>query len=335
MAKATLKLISLAKNEETVKVHMELVDKYPDITFKSFLSIASDIAEYNTPNVFRKFASVMQHTEAEVRESAINSLTNALKNPNTPIQFLALFTLSATDPYEKNLIEAKKQLSQAIHFRRTIQKKTKTNSSQIAPETALPFVIYLLAHHQNFDDDLPDLPTFDTYLRFFLTPLCADTSDFGKILEIFFHMKFLEDVEVEYTDKLIKLCDLGSSIVKEIGGGRNWNLNTQETTFEFSSRYFKQAVDKDRVKALVKQSNVEIIKSPSKGGQLLRAGMSPLLKKPKTKTNKSLSGKSAPSTPPRKAKTKYEPKTPQPKAKTEEIPLRRSPRTKSPKKRKS
>lgn len=311
--RSTLRLVSLSKDEETVKIHLSLLEKYPKIIFKSFLTIADEIAEFNTPEVFRTIAYVMQHPECEVRTDAIASLTQAMKNPKTPIQFLALFALSATDPFEKNQAEAKKQLNQAIHTRRKIQKKTKTNNPQIAPETSLPFLIHLLSHHKDFDDDLPDLPTFDTYLRFYLTPLCADTSDFGKILEIFFHMRFLDDIDIEYTDKMVKLCDLASSIVKDIGGGRNWNLNVQETQFEYSSRYFQQPNDQERINAF-KQNRSFYIKSPTKNSKILRGGMNLIAKKPK----ENVKTKSAPTSPSKTKIKKYNPKTPQPKTNNKE-----------------
>jgi hypothetical protein len=312
-AKNALKIAATENNERTIPIHLAALDVFPAITFESYLSIAAACFEWNTPSVFRTFAQVMQHSEAEVRRSAINSLANALKKSTTPIQFLSLFALSATDPVQDNLNEAEKQLEFAIRYRREVLKQLAQNAPAIAPESALQFLINILAHHKNFDEDSTELPTFATYLKFFLTPLCADTTDFGGILRIFLELRFLDDVEEAYTEKMVKLCDLASAIVKEIGGGRDWDDDITDFKFEYSSRYFKPCQNRDRLRQLLKRGQRDEPKSPKLGKekQLLRAGMSPILKSPKMRRQTESSGdeedwrrrkgKSAPATPLRNA----------------------------------
>jgi hypothetical protein len=311
-AKNALKIAAIEHNERTIPIHLAALDVFPAITFESYLSIAPVCFEWNTPPIFRTFAKVMQHSDAEVRRSAINLLSNALKKSTTPIQFLSLFALSATDPVQDNLNEAEKQLDFAIRYRRQVLKQLSQNTAAIAPESALQFLINILAHHENFDEDAPELPTFATYLKFFLTPLCADTTDFGGILRIFLELRFLDDVEEEYTDKMIKLCDLASAIVKEIGGGRDWDDDITDFRFEYSSRYFKPCQNRDRLKQLLKRRQRDEPKSPKLGKKkhLLRAGMSPILKSPRMRRQAESSddedewpakrGRSAPATPLRK-----------------------------------
>ena len=282
--KFALRIISTEESQRTVDVHFKLINTEPALTFKSYLLCAHSCFSYISPEIFRSFAYVMQHENSKIRKEVITNLSNALRIPSTPIQFLALFALSATDPSPQNVNEAKKQLESAIQWRRQILKKIKEYRTQIAPETALPYLINILSHHKNFDEDLPELATFSIYLKFFLTPLC-ENKNYSTIYEIFNNYSMLDDVEEEYTDKMVKLCNLGMVIVKELGQGKEWDNsnNNEDHPFEFSSRYFKQpANDRERIKQIMKQSGIENLKSPTRPKNLLRAGMSPL-RSPKLK----------------------------------------------------
>jgi hypothetical protein len=247
----------------------------------------------------------MQHQDPEIRQQAIAVLANALKLRTTPIQFLALFALSATDPADANRIEAQKQLDFAINYRHQILEKLKTSNSAITPESAIPFLMHLLTHHPNFEEDLPELSTFVVYLNFFFKPLCARTTDFGTILNILLHLSLLEDIE-NCTGNLVKLCDLGSAIVKELGSGRSWDF-TEDKDFEYSSRYFKESGGKERLQELLKRKDER--RSPILHQKpILTAGMSPGSKSPRLKKvgsneegGKAKKGKSAPITPVRRS----------------------------------
>jgi hypothetical protein len=272
-ARNALKLTAIEADEQTIPVHQACLEVHPVIALQSYLRVCANCNQWNTPDVFRLFAGVMQHEDADVRLRAIKALADALTSDKTPVQYLSYFALSATDPVESNVAEAKRQLEFAIGYRRGILKNLPAPNPAVTPETALPFLVNLLAHHQNFDEDLPELPTFATYLGFFLAALCAETTDFGRILNIFLNLSLIEDVEDEYTDNMVKLCDLASGIVKDIGGGRDWNF-TPDRAFAFSTRYFKPAENRDRWKQLLRQKQTEPPKSPAGKSGLLRAGMS-------------------------------------------------------------
>jgi hypothetical protein len=228
----------------------------------------------------------MQNPDPEVRSKAVKALASALAVNTTPVQFLALFALSATDPVEANVTASRKALEFAVSYRRQILAQIAQFHPAIAPESAIPYLVNILSHHENFEEDKPDLPTFHQYLRFFLVPLCAETTDFDRILNIFMNLSMLEDVEGgddgEYTKNMAQLCDIGSAIVKEIGGGRNWSLITEGVGFEYSTRYFKAPESNRRLKELLRSGDKKG-KSPKLKGKILRAGMSPVIKSPKRK----------------------------------------------------
>jgi sister-chromatid-cohesion protein PDS5 len=308
--KNALRLAALAPDERTLTIYLAALDAHPALAFEAYLAIAAACAQWNTPAVFRSFAGVMQHSDAEVRKTAIGALAAALRLNTTPIQFLALFALSATDPVDENQAEARRQLEHAIGFRRQIISQLPEPNPAVEPESAIPFVVHLLAHHENFDEDLPELPTFALYLRFFLAPLCADRTDFGRILGIFLSLSLLEDIEEDFTEKLVRLCDLASAIVKELGGGRNWNFS-EDPEFEFSARYFKPADGRERIQRLLKQRQRDEPRSPKlESRPVLRAGMSPATKSPRVRRAvlsddedewERKRGKSAPATPMRRS----------------------------------
>ena len=280
-AKYALKLATLpdALSEHTIEIQLAALDDHPIEAFKSYLSVTrTRCSEWNGPEVFRTFAGVMQHSECEVRTQAIAVLSDAMNTTaGVPVQYLAFFALSATDPYEPNVAEAKRQLEAAIALRRDLLRKIGDYKPQIAPETAIQYLIHLLSHHIDFEKDLPELKTFAVYLRFFFAPLVADTTDIDFILTILFKLSCLDDIDEAYTDNMIKLCDLASVIVKELAGGRDWGTQ-QDISFEYSSRYYKETNSKVRMKQLLKQRQTDQIKSPKTKSKLLRAGMSPVLK---------------------------------------------------------
>ena len=57
----------------------------------------------------------------------------------------------------------------------------------------MPYLIYLLAHHPDFDQDEEDKPTFQKYLTFFLEPLIANTKEFQYIFKLFSSMAYAKD----------------------------------------------------------------------------------------------------------------------------------------------
>lgn len=304
-----LRLVSYEKSQRTIQIHQDILETYPIQALTSYLNCVVDCYEYNTPEVYRKFSEVIQNPEADVRLKAVRVLNTALSQPKTPINYLAYFVLSATDPEEENRTEAKKYLDAQISFRRNVLKKHKQGKyPHLEPESSLPYMINILSHHPDYEQDGNDYPTFASYLRFYMTAICKDTSDFSTILNMFVQLRFMDDIEEEYTDAMINLCDMASIIVKELGGKRNWDT-TLDRNFEFSTRYFKPSSDRHRAKDMLKTMN-ELTKSPKIKTSVLRAGMSPS-RTPKLKRNaletientNILKGKSAPVTPKRKAKT--------------------------------
>jgi hypothetical protein len=212
-AKYALELAALEAAESTITIHRACLDAHPDLAFEPSLAAAGPCFAWNTPEVFCTFTGVIQHSGADVRRRAIAALAAALRQSTTPVQLLAVFALSAIDPCGPNRADARRQLEFAIGYRRQILAKLGQSNPAVEPKSAIPFLVHILTHHRDFELDLPDFPTFAMYLRFFLEPLCAETTNFERILSIFFNLSLLEDVESR-TENLVKLCNLASAIVK-------------------------------------------------------------------------------------------------------------------------
>ncbi|OHS99323.1 hypothetical protein TRFO_34264 [Tritrichomonas foetus] len=277
-----LKYLQNISKDFLLNIQQQFIKIAPTEIFKAFLVCSPKIYSFTTPQIFRCFGYLIQHKKSEVRRTIIQYLSDSLQQSETPIQFISYFALSATDPNEQNKNKAKEALESAIELRRSILgqihllKKTENNKqsySNITPETASPYLINILAHHSDFDNDLPELATFSIYLHFFLIPLCSNQSNYPAVLDILFHLQFLDDIEDQYTNKMVKLCELASAILQKIGSGREWNLNSYDK-FEYSTRYFKETPNKNRIKEILKQNNNgKEIKIPEKPRNPLRAGM--------------------------------------------------------------
>lgn len=275
--KYALKIAITENSQRSINTLMHFRELYPDVSFKYYLLAAQnrECYSYITPEVFREFAYVMQYPkDAEVRSNAIKYLTKAMQSYLTPIHFLALFALSALDPEADNQKEAKLQLESAVKFRRYLMKNAKEFNSQITPETAIPYLVYILAHHKDFDADLKssDLGSFSIYLKFFLTPICSTTNQFSYIIELCTYYSFLDDVEEDYTENNKKLYNIAISIVRELGQGKEWAKNPIMPEIGHSERYYKASEDPHKLKESMKHSGV-YLKSPSRPVQIHRAGM--------------------------------------------------------------
>jgi len=272
-----LRLSSLFESSKCIGFHLHVLDAFPAEAFSSYIGNAHRCHEHNTPEVFRMFSSIIQHIEPDVRSRAIGSLSTHLKESTTPIQFLSLFALSATDPVKQNIHDAQAFLSQHIKMRRNILKVAKIgDNTQINPNYALPYLIHLLSYHKDYENDSPDFPTFRLYLRFFLECLCSGIKDFESILEIVWHMKFADDYDPDITPRMVNLCAIAGSIVREIGGGCEWDLSHKASEIKLPSRYFKPCDDTERIREDLLKFNLDSLKSPSSKQKVLNAGMSPL-----------------------------------------------------------
>lgn len=314
MVKYALRISSNENSMRSTNIHQHFIENSPDIAFDSFVN---NCAPNNNsfvlePDVFRTFSSLIQHKNSDIREKVITSLSLSLKKSNTPIQFLCYFALSATDPYEPNRLKAKQELESAILWRKELVhhyldqnqnlKTRKTNNfdnmnelicsipKNINIETTIPYLIYILMHHPDFDADLPDLHSFSLYLKFYFDPICNKEANISRLLDILLNLQTLQDLEdnddnLKFTEKMYLLCEIGSRILKRIGSGREWGPNMEEA-FEFSARYFKSANSNENLKKMLskKEHNQYSFQKVSEK-KMLCAGMS-------TKSSKARKGKS-------------------------------------------
>jgi hypothetical protein len=111
----------------------------------------------------------MQHDDAEVRRKAIGGTPTEDNAETVPGTFPAL----TNRPTRRGPVRGKTPTPACDRIQGTDNQ-----------------ALYLLC--------LPS-PTFPLYRRFFLAPLCADTTDFGRILGVFLSLSIVEDIEERFT----------------------------------------------------------------------------------------------------------------------------------------
>jgi hypothetical protein len=116
--------------------------------FEAYLIVAALCAQWNTPDVFRTFAGVMQHDDAEVRRKAIGGTPTGDNAETVPGTFPAL----TNRPTRRESVRGKTPTPGCDRIQGTDNLKC------------------LVVYHETFDEDLPELPTLPLYLRFFLAP---------------------------------------------------------------------------------------------------------------------------------------------------------------------
>lgn len=213
---------------------------------KGILEIARDNA-YSpliTTARFQLFASMMQDSCVEVREGVCSKIGTMARAQHLPLKFMNILVLGAADPVEALRSNASNALAQAVeHRRKFIARNSEANLEKfVVPEYALPDLIHLLAHHEDFANDeierfTPGRALTDTqqdgleqsalYLNFFFDVLCKKKSknfDFLTILAQ--RMRQLEDKQApEESDRMHVICELAVRLIHKRARGLGWQLS--------------------------------------------------------------------------------------------------------------
>ena len=112
-----------------------------------------------SPEQFQLLATIVQSSESAVRASFAKKLHKGLNSFQLPIRFMSLFSLAATDSDKANIGHARNYLANCIKLRQTYMKTNETISNkptlqaQFMPEYSVPYLVHLLAHHEDIDED--------------------------------------------------------------------------------------------------------------------------------------------------------------------------------------
>ena len=192
---------------------------------------------------FQLLASMMQDSCIEVREGICTKIAAMTRARQLPLKFMNILVLGAADPIDTLRTNASKSLAYAVDFRRKFIEQSEANLEKfVVPEYALPDLIHLLAHHEDFASDeverfIPGRPLTETqqdaleqtasYLNFFLDVLCKKKSkNFDFLIILAQRMRQLEDKQTpEQSDRMHVLCELAVRLINKRARGLGWTLS--------------------------------------------------------------------------------------------------------------
>jgi hypothetical protein len=142
-----------------------------------------------SPDLYVRLSLAAQDVVCENREIFMRKCFHFATKYTLPSHYLAALVLLAVDPEKSNVTLAKGYLSRFIQLKRQMLQQIKQQAStsppqgggvimshsevtrvtqRLLPENILPWLIFLIAHHPDFEEDAPSFAETQKYLQFFL-----------------------------------------------------------------------------------------------------------------------------------------------------------------------
>jgi sister-chromatid-cohesion protein PDS5 len=199
---------------------------------KSLLDLASTSghALTFTNDRYLRISYSIRDPVLEVRKGVMHKLYSLLKTGRLGTRFLAILLLGVMDESPNNATNAKKYIMEVIpQMRREIAAANVENSPtldsdgsyQIFPEYALPYLIYILAHHPDFSSMSPDYIQFQKVLFTYFDVVTKNVDNISFFNGLLAKIKTRRDVSnIESQNHLI-VCDLAVIILPRCLQGSN------------------------------------------------------------------------------------------------------------------
>lgn len=160
-------------------------------------------------DIYMKIAYMALDPSDHIKKTIHDKLFKALRTVSLPLKFLAILPLFQLE----RGYDVRKELQVCIQIRRKIMKdrtsvmieKTRKGLSQddestrqatqALPEYSLPYLIYLLAHSEFFEDDAPKYLRTIKYLSFFVGELLNGSDNYVFLKQLLQDMKQTEDAQ--------------------------------------------------------------------------------------------------------------------------------------------
>jgi len=196
-----------------------------------------------TTSRLQLLASMMQDSCIEVREGICSKIAAMTRARQLPLKFMNILVLGAADPIDTLRSNASKALAYAVDFRRKFIAQSEANLEKfVVPEYALPDLIHLLAHHEDFASDaverfIPGRALTETqqealaqtalYLNFFFDVICKKKSkNFDFLIILAQRMRQLEDKQTpDESDRMHVLCELTVRLINKRARSLGWTLS--------------------------------------------------------------------------------------------------------------
>jgi sister-chromatid-cohesion protein PDS5 len=144
-------------------------------------------------------------------------LYNGLNSLQLPLKYISIFSLVANDSDKDILHHIHNYLKSSINLRREIIKGNNNNIHfQYLPEYVLPYLIHLLSHHPNLEEDSKDNYK-DTikYLSFFLEEI-FQADNFTFLIHLLYGIKHTKDVQDPTNNNIHIITEIALKIIKKI-----------------------------------------------------------------------------------------------------------------------
>ncbi|XP_074650507.1 sister chromatid cohesion protein PDS5 homolog A-like [Tubulanus polymorphus] len=173
---------------------------------------------------FQTVALILNDACYQVRRTFAQKLNHGLMQFKLPLEYMAMFSLAASDPVADHRNAVKGYIQKNISKRREYLKFSPAANAKIfslLPEYVLPYTIHLLAHDPDFvrPDDVEMLASLKECLWFILEPLMMKNEQYNYT---FFH-KMLENIKQTKdaqcpenqaaNERMYAVCDLAMGIV--------------------------------------------------------------------------------------------------------------------------
>jgi sister-chromatid-cohesion protein PDS5 len=210
---------------------------------KGILELASsNPQELNlTHDRFLRLGYSVLDSYKDVRAGVAKHLHQKLCTAKLGNRFLAMLLLGVTDPLAEQAGTVKKYLTEAVMAVRKEIKRASPDqhvsldsegSFSIFPEYALPYLIYLLAHHPEFDKKAPDFVDFQKILFSYFDAVTEGEVDNQSFLQgLISRIKTRKDGSVPNSTNHLVICDLSVIILPRCAHGK-------PVTVAYPGKYF-------------------------------------------------------------------------------------------------
>lgn len=169
----------------------------------------------------QRLALTIQDSCEEVRRVFIAKLNKGLITLQLPLSFLSILAFAGTEASKPIKAEAKDVLAKNVAIRRSYVKqhsKAKDVLFAILPEYSLPYVVYFIAHHPDFQRlSFQSLDMFRDCLWMLLEPIVQHTDNFPFLSKLIHNIKQTKDAQdegdEEQNKKLYAVCDLAHELL--------------------------------------------------------------------------------------------------------------------------
>ncbi|RDD42452.1 Sister chromatid cohesion protein PDS5-like protein B-B, partial [Trichoplax sp. H2] len=194
------------------RAHMRLVAACCMIKIAQNVNYASLIDS----ELYALITWTMQDDCREVKKTFCRKLHKYLQTLKLGSDYVALLAFGSSDGQISDL--CKQVLQKNVHLRREFMLRHKSVSVAITPEYATFYLIYLLAHHPDFDPDQhSSLKMVEKHLWFYLDAVLSQAEHYSYIKQLVESIKLAKDASnldnVSMNRKIYTVCDVALACI--------------------------------------------------------------------------------------------------------------------------